>query len=305
VSDNRPYNPYRPPENSLIDPQFEPYLREQPRLTYASSEQPWVTRQITRSIERALGRARLERHYFALKARGLSSQTFFQEALLRSGIKLHADFSPLEQIDRGRPLLFLANHPFGVLDGLVMCNLALKVASDFRVVINSLLCQDRELAQHFLPIDFSGGRAAERRNVRTKQLAGESLSNGIPLILFPSGTVSTANRLGFGTVKESTWTTFAAKLIRQHNPTVVPVFFHGRNSRSFHVASHIAEPLRMAMLMREALRRFNSTVELDIGKPVAPVDYQHLTSRQQLTAFFYDRVQEAGQGTTHQSTASN
>jgi putative hemolysin len=120
----------------MIDPQFEPYLREKPGLTYASSDQPWVARQVTRSVERALGRRRLEKHYFALKAGGLSSQDFFQLALIRSGVQLNADFSPLEQIDKGRPLLFLANHPFGVLDGLVMCNIALKVASDFRVVIN-------------------------------------------------------------------------------------------------------------------------------------------------------------------------
>ncbi|MDG1066377.1 MAG: 1-acyl-sn-glycerol-3-phosphate acyltransferase [Luminiphilus sp.] len=279
----------------MIDPQFEHYLREQPRLSYASSDQPWVTRQVTRSIERALGRGRLEEHYFALKARKLRPQTFFQEALLRSGIELHADFSPLEQIDVGRPLLFLANHPFGIVDGLVMCNLALRVASNFRVVINSLLCQDRDLAQHFLPIDFSRSREAERRNVRTKQLAGESLKEGVPLILFPSGTVSTANRMGFGAVKESPWTTFAAKLILQHTPTVVPVYFPGRNSRSFHVASHVAEPLRLAMLMREALRRFNSTVRVNIGTPVMPEDYQHLGNRHQLTNFFYDRVQAVGQ----------
>ncbi|MBT5209320.1 MAG: hemolysin, partial [Halieaceae bacterium] len=101
----------------MIDPQFEHYLREQPGLSYASSDQPWVSRQVTRSIERGLGRRRLEAHYFALKAQGLSSQVFFQEALLRSGIELRTDFSPLEQIRPGRPLLFLANHPFGIVDG--------------------------------------------------------------------------------------------------------------------------------------------------------------------------------------------
>jgi len=88
----------------MIDPQFEPYLREKPGLTYASSDQPWVARQVTRSVERALGRRRLEKHYFALKAGGLSSQDFFQLALIRSGVQLNADFSPLEQIDKGRPL---------------------------------------------------------------------------------------------------------------------------------------------------------------------------------------------------------
>jgi len=279
----------------MIDPQFEPYLREQPGLTYASSDQPWVTRHLTRSVERVLGRRRLEHHYFALKERGLTSQAFFQEALARSGVTLQGDFSHLEELEPGKPLLFLANHPFGVLDGLVMCNIALRVAGDFRVVINSLLCQDRDLARHFLPIDFSGTRAAERRNVRAKQLASKALADGIPLVLFPSGTVSTANRLGFGPVREASWTTFAAKLIRQHTPTVVPVYFHGQNSRPFHVASHIAEPLRMAMLMREALRRFGTTVALDIGKPQHPENYAHLDSRQELTAHFYDCVQRTGQ----------
>ena len=282
----------------MIDPQFEPYLRENPRLTYASSDQPWVTRQVTRSVERALGRRRLESHYFALKARRLTSQAFFREALVRSGVTLRGDFSALAGLEAEKPLLFLANHPFGVLDGLVMCNMALEVAGDFRVVINSLLCQDRELAQHFLPIDFSRTRAAERRNVRAKQLAGQALAQGIPLVLFPSGTVSTANRLGFGAVREAAWTTFAAKLIRRHNPVVVPVFFHGRNSRPFHVASHIAEPLRMAMLMREALRRFDTTVEVDIGSPVHSNDYAHLTNRQELTNYFYQRVQQVGHSQT-------
>ena len=85
------------------------------------------------------------------------------------------------------------------------------MAGDFRVVINSLLCQDRDLAPYFLPIDFAGTREAERRNIRTKQLAGDALNDGIPLILFPSGTVSTATHRGFGPVKDTHWTTFAAK----------------------------------------------------------------------------------------------
>ena len=155
-----------------------------------------------------------------------------------------------------------------------MRDAASDVVADDMGIAQPPMCQqtleDRDLARHFLPIDFSGTRAAERRNVRAKQLASKALADGIPLVLFPSGTVSTANRLGFGPVREAAWTTFAAKLIRQHTPTVVPVYFHGQNSRPFHVASHIAEPLRMAMLMREALRRFGTTVALDIGKPNIP-----------------------------------
>jgi putative hemolysin len=191
-------------------------------------------------------------------------------------------------------LLFLANHPFGILDGLILCNLVSEIAGNFRVVINSLLCQDRDLAPYFLPIDFAGTREAERRNIRTKQLAGDALNDGTPLILFPSGTVSTATHFGLGKVTDTHWTTFAAKLVLRYQPTVVPVFFHGQNSRAFHVASHIAEPLRMAMLMHEALRRFNTTIHVDVGAALEPPEYEHLKDRQTLTRFLYERVQAAG-----------
>ena len=174
---------------------------------------------------------------------------------------------------------------------LIMCNMALDFANDFQVVINSLLCQDRDLVPHFLPIDFSETKEAAKRNVRSKQLAGKALANGVPLILFPSGHVSTADAPGFGDVVGAPWTTFIAKLVMQYQPTVVPVFFHGQNTRLFHVASNIAEPFRMAMHMREALKRFGTTVSLDVGKHHSPEDYSHITSRQEMTTHFYKTVQ--------------
>lgn len=277
-----------------IDPSFEFYLRDTPGLTYASDEQHWLARHLTRSLERLLGRHKIERHYFALKAKGLDAPDFFEQALAVTGVHLNGDFSPLHQLDPTRPVLFLANHPFGVMDGLILCNIALQTCGDFRVVINSLLCQDRDLAKHFLPIDFSGTRAAERRNVRAKQMAGAALKAGIPLVLFPSGMVSTAGKLGFGKVLDAPWTTFAAKLVRQYEPQVVPVFFHGRNSRPFHIASHVAEPLRMAMLMHESLRRFDTPIDLVIGTPLQPLSWQAIESRQALTTFLYDAVQQLG-----------
>lgn len=273
------------------DPLFEHYIRDVPGLTYESPDDGWLARRVTRGLERALGRHKIEREYFALKARNLPTPEFFREAERVAGITLNCDFSPLERIDRSKPVLFIANHPFGVMDGLILCNIALRIADDFRVVINSLLCQDRELARHFLPIDFSGTRDATKRNVRAKQLAGEALRDGIPLVLFPSGMVSTAGKFGLGPVNDAPWTTFVAKLVNQYQPTVVPVYFHGRNSRPFHIASHIAEPLRMAMLMHEALRQFNQRMDLVIGEPIDREAYGEISGRQALTDFLYGRVQ--------------
>ena len=281
---------------TMVDPTFEIYLRDKPGLTYVDDGDSLLRRWVTQSVEVLLGRRRLERHYFALKDRDLPPLTFFREAQNISGVNLKGNHQALRDLESKGPLLFVANHPFGILDGLILCNLVSELTGDFRVVINSLLCQDRDLAPFFLPIDFAGTREAERRNIRTKQLAGEALNNGIPLILFPSGTVSTATRFGLGPVKDTPWTTFAAKLALRYRPTVVPVFFHGQNSRAFHVASHIAEPLRMAMLMHEALRRFNTTIHVDVGEALEPTEYEHLQDRQALTRFLYERVQATGSG---------
>jgi putative hemolysin len=250
-----------------------------------------LTRALVRVLEGFLGRHEMEAHYQRLKAMDIDSKTFFREAFKLTNITLDGDTSALGNIPKDRPVLFIANHPFGVIDGLIMCNMALDLADDFQVVINSLLCQDRDLVPHFLPIDFTETKDATKRNVRSKQLAGKALSNGTPLILFPSGHVSTADAPGFGDVIDAPWTTFIAKLVMQYQPTVVPVFFHGQNTRLFHVASNIAEPFRMAMHMREALKRFGTKVSLDVGVHHSPEDYAHIRSRQEMTQHFYDIVQ--------------
>ncbi|MBL6703612.1 MAG: lysophospholipid acyltransferase family protein [Pseudomonadales bacterium] len=278
-----------------VDPMFEHYLVDEPRLTYESPDDGPLTRAFVRLLEGFLGRQKMEAHYQNLKGRKTDAKTFFREAFKLTNITIDGDMSPIANIPKNRPVLFIANHPFGVIDGLIMCNLALDYADDFQVVINSLLCQDRDLVPHFLPIDFSETKEAAKRNVRTKQLAGKALDNGVPLILFPSGMVSTAGAPGFGNVVDAPWTTFIAKLVMQYQPTVVPVFFHGQNTRLFHVASNIAEPLRMAMHMREALRRFGSNVSLDVGRHHSPEDYSHISSRQEMTEHFYNIVQQTRQ----------
>lgn len=276
---------------TTLDPAFEFYVRENPGLSYEDPASSWLARTLTRNLETLMGRPKLEGLYHQLKAQTPDAPCFFKEALKASQIRVNVDKSPLERIDTSKPLLFIANHPFGVLDGLVMCNLALELSGNFRVVINSLLCQDRELAEYFLPIDFSGTKEAAARNIRAKQLAIEALQNHIPLILFPSGMVSTADNFGFGKVYDGPWSTFVAKLATKVQPTIVPVYFEGQNSRPFHLASHIAEPLRMAMLLREALKRFGSEINLTIGEPIAPQEYCNQSKRHELTQRLYEVVQ--------------
>ena len=271
-----------------------PYLRDNPRITYVEPHDPWLIRTFVSTLEVILGRKKLEGIYNELKQSPFSVEDFFTDALNLA--KIHRFYPPtqLDRIPRSGPLVFVANHPFGVVDGLILCELAAKTRGEFRILINALLCQDKDLAPYFLPIDFSNDRQAMKTNIRSKNVAKACLEQDIPIIVFPSGMVSTADRRGFGRVVDGPWSTFTAKLVRDTHATVVPVFFHGQNSRLFHVASHIALPLRMALLVNEALNKFHSAVEFDIGEPINWNQMEMFDSRLALTQFLYQKVQDTG-----------
>jgi len=112
----------------------------------------------------------------------------------------------------------------------------------------------------------------------------------VPILIFPSGGIATATKLGFGEVVDRPWTTFAAKLIQQSGATVIPCFFHGRNSRLFQFVSYIAEPLRLALLLNEIVNKFDSTVSISIGDPITPEEISRLGSRAEITAELHTRV---------------
>ena len=274
-----------------LDPQFRSYLREPPRISYTNPDDAWLVRNFVSSLEILLGRSRIEAVYNRLKGREFNISTFFSSALEETGITTEYDEKKLDAVPKAGPLMFVANHPFGVVDGIVLCDMALRVRGDLRIMLHSLLCQDKQLAPFFLPIDFHETKHALKTNIRSKQLALEFLSQDIPVLIFPSGTVSTADKFGFGSVQDAPWTTFAAKIIREARATVVPIFFHGQNSRKFHIASHIAEPLRMAMLVHEALNKFGKAVKIEIGDPLMWEQLADKGGRQQLTDYLYRKVQ--------------
>jgi len=274
-----------------VDPAFASYVRDEPRITYVQPEDPWLTRQIISTIEGLFGRKQIEDIYHDLKIGPFDVQHFFAQAFEKTNIQRRYDVTKLRKIPATGSLVFVANHPFGIIDGMALCDMALQTRGDFRILINSLLCQDKDLAPYFLPIDFSPTKEALKNNIRVKQVAQDCLQNNIPILIFPSGFVSTANRRGFGDVVDAPWTTFAAKLIRDAQASVVPVYFPGQNRRAFHLASHIAEPLRMALLLSEARNRFNKPLEAIIGDTLAWNELNRFASRQALTDHLYQQVQ--------------
>ncbi len=277
-----------------VDEAFARYLRDPPRVSYVQPEDSLARSVTLDTLERLCGRRRLQGLYRRLKQESSDASRFFADALELARIRLELRGAPLATIPRQGPLVFVANHPFGIADGLAFCHLAQQVRGDFRILIHAMLCQDRDLAPYFLPIDFSGSAQARRSNIRAKQLAMRALERDIPVLVFPSGGVSTRGRFGFGALADLPWTTFAAKLISSSRATVVPTFFHGSNGRLFHVASHIAAPLRLALLLHETRRRFDQTMTVTLGEPIPYDALAGVGGRQALTDHLHQRTWALG-----------
>ena len=142
-----------------LDPAFTAYVRDEPTITYAQPGDPWLTRQVISTVERLFGRKRIETIYRELKAEPFEVERFFSAAFQATGISCRYNAAKLKEIPADGPLVFVANHPFGIVDGMALCDMALKTRGNFRILINSLLCQD-EISAVFpaggFPPDESG-----------------------------------------------------------------------------------------------------------------------------------------------------
>jgi putative hemolysin len=230
-------------------------------------------------VERLTGRTELEAIYRRLKEESCARSDFFSRALELADISYRLDMTGERQIPASGPLVLVANHPYGVVDGVIFCDLAYRLRGEFRILVNAQLCRDDDLESLFLPIDFNNGKEALATNIRSKRAALATLEQGGVILVFPGGGISTRERRGLGRLADLPWTTFTAKLVAKSQATVVPVFFHGTNSRLFHIASGISPSLRASLLLREARNKMGKRIHVRVGEPIDYAEIAHLDRR--------------------------
>lgn len=266
-------------------------------LTYASPGDPLWKRLAIRAIENLSGRRRLlplYREWSALAASG--HPRVMSELLDRLGTRL--DITAPEwppALPEAVPLVMIANHPFGIGDGVAILALAEQLGRPYRVLINSDFLRVPAIRRHALPIDFSGTRKGIETNLKSRNEARQALRDGITLVVFPAGGVATADRM-FGKAEELPWKSFTARLVQEAQASVLPVYFEGQNSPLFQIVSRYSLTLRLALLVSEVRRFIGATLKVHAGAPIPFEKLEAQSDRTALTEELYVRVQRLSPG---------
>ncbi|MEM0923852.1 MAG: lysophospholipid acyltransferase family protein [Pseudomonadota bacterium] len=234
-------------------------------ISYSFSARSRAGKAVVRTIENLTGRPRLLRMALGYEDEVEAGRDFWEVMQERYGITL--DISGLENIPREGPLVAVANHPYGILDGLAMGRILSAARGDFKIIAHVVFKRARDLERIILPIDFGETKAAMARNIATRKAALEYLAEGGAIGIFPGGTVSTSAK-PFSRPMDPQWKTFTAKMIARSKATVVPIYFDGRNSRLFQIASHLNPTLRVALLINEFDSRIKDPLKVQIGRPL-------------------------------------
>jgi putative hemolysin len=241
------------------------------RLSYAKDNDPRFKRIVIKTIERFTGRPRIEKLYTEMKKMELTSESTWRIALEKLKVYPHFSQEQMDKIPKDGPVILVANHPFGVVDGLLLGMLASKVRSNFGILVNEVLCTEEMFKPYFLPIDFRETKEALLTIINTRKETLERLERGEVIAIFPSGGVATAKNV-IGPLEDLEWKRFVLKLVQKSKATVVPIFFHGQNSFIFQLASHIHPHFRLSLLLNEVRNKMNRYIGISIGDPLAYED---------------------------------
>ncbi|MEX0987909.1 MAG: 1-acyl-sn-glycerol-3-phosphate acyltransferase [Bacteroidales bacterium] len=173
-----------------------------------------------------------------------------------------------ENLPSGGPFIFVANHPLGGFDGILLIQqIGERYDRKYRVLVNDILLNIKNMDGIFVPINKHGTQAME--NVR---LIEEIFKSDQHVMTFPSGLVSRRIK---GVIKDTEWMkSFVSKAVT-HKRDVVPIHITGRCSNFFYNVARlrtflgIKANLEMFYLPRETFRHKNSHYKITIGKPIS------------------------------------
>ena len=165
----------------------------QPVFSFADAEMGELSNHLIKAIEKVSGQPRLKRIYNEYLEDSLPARDFWLDALKRLGIEINLKKEQEVLIPKTGPLLCVANHPYGVIDGIVLCSLLSQVRQDYRILTHRVL-QPPAVKDKILPISFDETPEALKSNLETRAEAIRFLKAGGAIVIFPAGEISLSKK---------------------------------------------------------------------------------------------------------------
>lgn len=264
-------------------------------LSYANDSQPFFKRWLIRAVEGFSGRDQFCSVYCAWRDQIVpTGERVFAGILELTGIGLDVEESwPPSTLPAG-PLVIIANHPFGIGDGVAVLAMVEKLGRPFKILIHNDLLKVKEMEPYALPISFDDTKKAVALNLATRNEAKRLLKAGSVIVIFPAGGVATAPK-GFGRAVDLPWKMFVARLVESAHASVIPVYFSGQNGWLFHAVSRFSLTLRLSLLVREFKQLRGKSIKAKCGQVISWNELSIYDDRQLLLK----RLQDAVVGLEH------
>ena len=261
-------------QNPVHEPEV-PVVYDRRSLTYANSFDTPLVRFVINAIEWMTGKVTIIRRVRAFENLGtFKGQAFWPATMKVMGIDLLTPQHQLDRIPETGPVVFVANHAHGLVDGMILADLIGRRRNDYRILTRSILTGiDESAASYMIPVPFPHQPDAQAEMIRMRSQTMAHLSDNGLIALFPSGVVATSETM-FGPVIEAEWNVFTAKMIRKSGATIVPCFFQGRNSRAYQIANRVSPAIRQGLLLHEVVKSFDKPQAPIIGKPIGPDEWE-------------------------------
>ena len=238
-------------------------------FTFATSEVNPIGRAFIQVTELGTGKLKLKKLYDQYLLENRPPENFWHDAVEKLKINIIPNYVSNKPIPNKGRLIIIANHAFGVVDGVVMCSLLTKVRQDYKLITHKVLRQAEAVKENIIPIDFAQNRTALKNNIESRKEAERVLNEDGVILIFPSGAISTKPKIK-PKIKaiDSEWKQFTSKLALRTQSPVLPMFFEGQNSELFHIANKIGQTFRYSLMMYELKRKIGKSIKVHIGDTV-------------------------------------
>ena len=255
-------------------------------FTFASAEVNIFGQLFIMIIELLTGKLKLKKLYDEYLIEKRPPQFFWDDAVSKLNLKLQTNFQEGSYIPTKGKLIVIANHAFGVADGVSICSVISKVRQDYKMVTHKVLRQADAVKNKILPIDFNETKEAILTNINTRKEAEKVLLNNGVLVLFPSGRIATKKNLKKNTkADDGEWKQWVSKLILKTKSPVLPIFFDGQNSQWYHIANKLGLTFRYSLCMYELKRKIGDNIYMYFGSLISYDELMKIGEIRKITSY--------------------